>query len=418
MKAGRKNTQNNPKVKVQAITLEDIMQPTRTDHFTAAEEVLAVALELSNGAWKIALHDGKREKPAIQTVSDKAAARRLDEAAQEIEKIKTKWGLAPGVRTVVLYEAGQDGFWIQRALSKRGYEVLICDPASIPVERHARRAKTDRLDAIKLVLCLRAWLRGEFDRMHVNRVPSIEAEAQRHLARDRGELQKEAMQHRDRIRKLLRTVGCWQSVEGDVATRMDKGEFRCHDGAALPPELQARLSRECRRLTLAEQQFAALEKDLFKQLPKPVQKRITDLERLKAVGPVGATRLVLELFWRSFENRRQVGACVGLAPQPYDSGESRIDQGISKQGNRRVRSLLIEMAWLWLRYQPGSAMARWFAQRTQGNGQNKRGKRIAIVAVARRLVIALWRYLEQGVIPEGAILKTTSNCAAKRGAAA
>ncbi|WP_051974576.1 IS110 family transposase [Cupriavidus necator] len=392
------------------------MQPTRINHSIPAEDVLAVALELSNNTWKIALHDGKREKPAIQTVAAKVPACRLDEAMQAIEKIKTKWGIGPGVRTVVLYEAGQDGFWIERALSKLGYEVVICDPASIPVERHARRAKTDRLDAIKLVLCLRAWLRGEHDRMHVIRVPAVETEAQRHLVRDRGELQKETLQHRDRIRKLLRTVGCWQDVEGDIAKRLAKGEISCYDGAAIPAQLHARLTRECQRLALAQQQLAALEKDLVRQLPEPAQKRIADLQRLKAVGPVGATRLVLELFWRSFDNRRQVGACVGLAPQPYDSGQSRVDQGISKQGNRRVRSLLIEMAWLWLRYQPGSAMAQWYVQRTQGNSQNKRGKRIAIVAVARRLVIALWRYLTHGILPEGALLKNSKTTGLKRSA--
>jgi transposase len=379
------------------------MQPTRTNDFTPVDEVLAVALELSSKSWKIALHDGKREKPAIHTVSGAPAAQRLDEAVQKIEEIKAKWGLAADVRTVVLYEAGQDGFWIQRELSKRGYEVLICDPASIPVERQKRRAKTDRLDAIKLVLTLRGWLRGEYDRMHVIRVPTVEAEAQRQLVRDRGELQKETQQHRDRIRKLLRTVGCWDDVGGDLAARLGKGELRCHDGAPLPAPLQLRLERERQRLVLVQQQLAELERGLLEQLPPACRQRVADLERLKGVGEVGATRLVLELFWRKFENRRQVGACVGLVPQPYDSGESRVDQGISKQGNRRVRALLVEMSWLWLRYQPESAMAKWFAQRTQG-GQ-KRGKRIAIVAVARRLVISLWRYLEHGVVPEGAVLK-------------
>lgn len=379
------------------------MQPTRTNDFTPVDEVLAVALELSSKSWKIALHDGKREKPAIHTVSGAPAAQRLDEAVQKIEEIKAKWGLAADVRTVVLYEAGQDGFWIQRELSKRGYEVVICDPASIPVERQKRRAKTDRLDAIKLVLTLRGWLRGEYDRMHVIRVPAVEAEAQRQLVRDRGELQKETQQHRDRIRKLLRTVGCWDDVGGDLAAHLGKGELRCHDGAPLPAPLQLRLERERQRLVLVQQQLAELEKGLLEQLPPACRQRVADLERLKGVGEVGATRLVLELFWRKFENRRQVGACVGLVPQPYDSGESRVDQGISKQGNRRVRALLVEMSWLWLRYQPESAMAKWFAQRTQG-GQ-KRGKRIAIVAVARRLVISLWRYLEHGVVPEGAVLK-------------
>ena len=379
------------------------MQPTRNNNFTPADEVLAVALELSNNSWKIALHDGKREKPAIQTVSGDSAARRLCEVMQEIDKFKAKWDLAADVRTVVLYEAGQDGFWIERELSRRNYEVVICDPASIPVERHKRRAKTDRLDAIKLVLTLRGWLRGEYDRMHVIRVPTPEAEAQRQLVRDRGELQKETQQHRDRIRKLLRTVGCWD-VGGDLTTRLRDGDLRCHDGSALPAQLQQRLERECERMELAHQQLVALEKSMAEQLPPTVRQRIANLERLKAVGPVGATRLVLELFWRHFDNRRQVGACVGLVPQPYDSGESRVDQGISKQGNRRVRALLIEMSWFWLRYQPDSALSKWFAQRT-GDGKNKRGKRIAIVAVARKLVIDLWRYLEHGVIPAGAQLK-------------
>lgn len=381
------------------------MLPTQEKDFTRGDEVLAVSLELSKGSWKVALHDGRRDKPAIHAVSSEAAGARLGQVVGLIEGTRKKWGLAAGCRVVVSYEAGQDGFWISRALTKLGYEVLIVDPASIPVERQARRAKTDRLDAIKLVTSLRAWLRGERDRMHVIRVPEIPAEAQRHLARDRGELQKEVQQHRDRIRKLLRTVGCWAEVERDFAERLAQGEVRCYDGAALPPEMRERLTREGQRLALVQQQLAELQAALVGQLPQPVRERITQLTRLKGVGQVGAMRLVLELFWRNFSNRRQLGACVGLVPQPYDSGESRVDQGISKQGNRRVRALLIEMSWMWLRYQPHSALSRWFAQRTQGTGPNKRSRRISIVAVARRLVIALWRYLKDGVIPEGAQIK-------------
>lgn len=381
------------------------MLPTQEKDFTLGDEVLAVSLELSKGSWKVALHEGKREKPAIHAVSGEAAGARLGQVAGLIEATRKKWGLAAGWRVVVSYEAGQDGFWISRALTKLGYEVLIVDPASIPVERRARRAKTDRLDVIKLVTSLRAWLRGERDRMHVIRVPEIAAEAQRHLVRDRGELQKEVQQHRDRMRKLLRTVGCWVDIERDFAERLAQGEVRCYDGAGLAPQMHQRLARECQRLALVQQQLAELEAALVGQLPQPVRERITQLTRLKGVGEVGAMRLILELFWRNFSNRRQVGACVGLVPQPYDSGESRVDQGISKQGNRRVRALLIEMAWMWLRHQPHSALSRWFAQRTQGTGANKRSRRIGIVAVARRLVIALWRYLKEGVIPEGAQLK-------------
>lgn len=381
------------------------MLPTQEKDFTRGDEVLAVSLELSKGSWKVALHDGRREKPAIHTVSGEAAEARLGQVVGVIEATRKQWGLAAGWRVVVSYEAGQDGFWIHRALGKLGYEVLIVDPASIPVERRARRAKTDRLDAIKLVMSLRAWLRGERDRMHVIRVPESAAEAQRHLVRDRGELQKEVQQHRDRMRKLLRTVGCWVEVERDFAERLAQGEVRGYDGAALAPELRERLTRECQRLALVQQQFAELQAALVGQLAQPVREPITRLTRLKGVGEVSAMRLVLELFWRHFSNRRQVGACVGLVPQPYDSGESRVDQGISKQGNRRVRALLIEMAWMWLRHQPHSALARWFVHRTQGTGANKRSRRIGIVAVARRLVIALWRYLKDGVIPEGAQLK-------------
>jgi transposase len=369
---------------------------------------LAVALELSKNSWKVALHDGRRDKPAIHTVASEQASKRLAEAVEHIKGTQKKWGLSDQTRIVVLYEAGQDGFWIERSLSALGYEVLIVDPASIPVERRSRRAKTDRLDAIKLVVCLLGWLRGECDRMHVIRVPTAEAEAQRHLARDRGELQKEIGQHRDRIRKLLRTVGCWDSVEGRFSKRLEQGAVQSQDGQPLPAQLKARLERECERLALVEKQLAALEASLVEELPEAVSKRIEQLMRLKAIGRVGASRLVLELYWRDFDNRRQVGSCVGLVPQPYDSGESRVDQGISKQGNRRVRALLIEMAWFWLRYQPGSVMAKWFAQRTGGVGPNKRGKRIAIVAVARRLAIALWRYLKYGEIPAGAEFKASA----------
>jgi len=365
-----------------------------------------VSLELAAAKWKVALHDGRREKPAVHAVAQPQAAARLQAVLDLIEAHKEKWLLPAGVRVVVSYEAGQDAFWICRALQARGIECYVVDPASIPVERHKRRAKTDRLDVIKLVTNLRAWLRGERDRMHVVHVPSPQDEASRQLMRDRGQLQKEVQQHRDRMRKLLVTLGCWDEVNHKAfAGRLARDQVRCHDGAPLPPELRERLLRECERLALAEQQLAALEKTREASLPAPARQRRDDLARLKGIGEVGASRLALELFWREFGNRRQVGACVGLVPQPYDSGESQVDQGISKQGNRRVRALLVEMAWTWLRYQPASALAQWFNQHTQGTGPNRRARRIAIVAVARRLVIALWRYLKDGVIPEGAQMK-------------
>ncbi len=310
----------------------------RTDQtFTTGgeETVLAVSLELAAAKWKVALHDGRREKPAVHTVAQPQAAARLQAALDVIEQQKLQWSLPAGTRVVVSYEAGQDAFWICRALQAHGIECYVVDPASIPVERHKRRAKTDRLDAIKLVINLRAWLRGERDRMHVVHVPSPQDEASRQLMRDRGELQKEVLQHRDRMRKLLATLGCWDEVDHKAfAGRLARNEVKCHDGAPLPPELRERLLRECERLALVTQQLAALEKTRQTCVPAPARRRSDDLARLKGIGEVSASRLALELFWREFSNRRQVGACVGLVPQPYDSGESHTDQGISRQGNR------------------------------------------------------------------------------------
>lgn len=381
------------------------MQPTQALNFTHDGEVLAVSLELANKSWKIGLDDGKRKVPLVKVVDHAQAAGRVGEVLAVIAAAKAKFGLAPGVPVVVVYEAGQDGFWIQRDLEALGMQVLVVDPASIPVERKKRRAKTDRLDAILLVQTLRAWLRGERNRMRVVHVPAAAAEAQRHLVRDRGILQKEIGQHRDRMRKLLRLVGCWESDRGDLKGRLERGEVQDRHGSALPAELRERLLRECARLQLVEAQLAGLEQTLPEQLPAVVQERLLQLMQMKAVGLVGAERLLLELFWRNFNNRREVGSCVGLAPQPYDSGESRVDQGISKAGNQRVRALVIEMAWMWLRYQPQSALAQWFNKRTSGTGSNKRSRRIAIVAVARRLVILLWRYLKDGVLPQDVMLK-------------
>jgi transposase len=378
------------------------MQPTQGKNVKAT---MAVSMDLSGNTWKLALTDGQRERPSLCVAKAGEPARRLHEVIERIEQQAEHWGMPQDREVVVIYEAGQDAFWIARALEARGIRVLVVDAASIPVARQRKRAKTDRLDALLLLGCLQSWLAGQRHGMRMVHVPAAQAEMHRQLPRDRGQLQKEIGQHRDRIRKLLRTVGCWQELHGDIGARLQAGEFACWDGQRLPQELNQRLQREAERLQLAQGQLAALERALLPQLPEPLRERIAQLARLRGVGWVGALRLVLELYWRNFRNRRQVGSCVGLVAQPYDSGDSRIDQGISKQGNRRVRALLIEMAWMWLRYQPDSAIARWFTERTATGAANKRGKRIAIVAVARRLAIALWRYLSDGVVPQGAQFK-------------
>lgn len=385
------------------------MQPAHTQDFTLDNQTLTVAMELASKQWKVALQDGLRPRPTVLTTKEEGAAERLAEFVAMVEKARRDWQLPVDGRVVILYEAGQDGFWICRALEPLGFEVLVVDPASIPVERKKRRAKTDRLDAIRLLSCLRGWLRGERDRLHAVRVPTPEAEEIRHLVRERGQLQKEIGAHCDRMRKLLRTVGCWVEVGPTFLQQLEREEVRCHDGVALPQCLRQRLMRECHRLAVTQQQLKELEATLPEYLPAQTAALVATLMKLRGIGQVGANRLMLELFWRRFDNARQVGSCVGLVPQPYDSGESRVDQGISRQGNRRVRALLIEMAWMWLRHQPGSALAQWFMRRTNTGSADrsagKRGKRVAIVAVARKLVIALWRYLKDGVVPEGAELK-------------
>lgn len=381
------------------------MRTAYDEQHKADDRVLAVALELAKASWKVALSDA-RHNPRIKNADAQQPLARVEQVLALIEDARVRWALPGDVRVVVLYESGQDGFWIQRALAVRGIETLIIDPASLPVERKARRAKTDRLDACRLVEALLGWLRGERQRFRVLRQPSVTQEDSRHWGREREQLQREMQQHRDRMVKLLTTQGCWEKLDRAFAQRLANGELHDWEGKPLGATLVARLQRELTRWQQARDQFRQLEQESAARFSAPQQAQLTQLVQLRGVGPVSAQRLVLELFWRHFANARQLGACVGLVPQPYDSGTMRKDQGISKQGNRRVRALLIELAWMWLRHQPDSTLSRWFASKVQGD--SKRSRRVAIVALARRLLIALWRYLERGVPPEGSQLKAVA----------
>ncbi|MFC5697184.1 IS110 family transposase [Pseudomonas sp. GCM10022186] len=381
------------------------MRTAYVEQHSANEPVLAVALELAKACWKVALSDARRN-PRLQTADAPQPLARLEQVVQQIEAARARWALPQSVTVVVVYEAGQDGFWLQRALQARGVETLVIDPASLLMERRLRRAKTDRLDALRLVEALLAWLRGDRRRFQVVRAPRVEDEDRRHWGRERQQLQRELQQHRNRIEKLLATVGCWTRL--DRAGRQQLAEGRLQDWAGQPlgAALQARLQRELQRWQDARTQLRQLEREHAQRLGTRQTEQVARLTQLRGIGTVGARQLVLELFWRHFRNRRQLGACVGLVPAPYDSGTLRVDQGISKQGNPRVRALLVEQAWLWLRYQPDSALSHWFAKKAGGDG--RRSRRVAIVALARRLVIALWRYLEHGELPAGATLKAVS----------
>lgn len=363
---------------------------------------LAVCVEIAAAKWVVASYSGGAGRIRRKVLSEDGSELRFEALVQEVAQARGKLGVGQDAPVVVAYEAGQEGFWLVRALRARGIPAEVIDPVSLQVDRRARRAKTDRLDAEALVLALWRWMRGEDRALRMVRVPSVADEDNREWQRERERLMGEQRGCVDRIVKKLRTQGVWTGLDRQVRQRLREGTLRRHDGELLAPMLQAALVIELDRAEAAQARRKEWERKQA-ELSSPALGRIDQLAQLRGVGPVSARQLVLLLFWRIFENRRQVGACTGLVGMPYDSGTMRQDQGISKAGDPKLRSVLVELAWMWLRYQPDSAIAQWFAQRSQGGG--KRGKRILIVAVARRLAIAFWRYLAHGQIPQGAQLK-------------
>jgi len=361
---------------------------------------MAIAVEISSAKWLVGSYAGGASTVRRKALTEETAWGRFSALLEEIAEARRRQRLTEGAAVVVAYEAGQEGFWLVRALRARGVNAEVIDPVSLPVDRRARRAKTDRLDVEALAKALWRWCEGDRTALRMVRIPSAAAEDEREWERERDRLKSERRALHDRLVKKLRTQGVW-ILPPNWRAQLHEGNLRTWSGAELPAMLQAMLQRELQRLDEVEVHLRALQREA--RFNGSTQQRIERLMRLFGVGKVGARALALRLFWRNFDNRRQVGACVGLVGTPYDSGTLRQDQGISKIGDPKLRGLLVELAWMWLRYQPDSAMARWFAQRTQGAGA--RGKRVMIVAVARRLVIALWRYLAQGVVPEGARLK-------------
>ena len=307
---------------------------------------------------------------------------------------------------MVIQEAGLDGFWLHRLLAASGIESHVVDPASIAVDRRHRRAKTDAIDGETLLRTLMAWARGERRVCSMVQAPSREEEDRRRLTRERGTLLKERIQHTNRIKGLLSGQGIqdYDLLDKDRLARLDT--LRTGDGHPLPPMLKSEIRRELDRVELVTTQLKAVEqaRDALLRTETPGLKTPAALLiKLKGIGPEFASLLWLEALFRGFANRRQVAAYAGLAPSPWQSGSTDREQGISKAGNRRLRHTMIELAWFWLRHQPGSALSRWFHARA-GDGKG-RVRRIAIVALARKLLVALWRYVTQGVVPEAAEFK-------------
>jgi transposase len=372
--------------------------------------VLYLAFELGRNTWKLAFTIGAGQKPRLRSL----AAGSLVGLDLEIKRAKERFGLPPEARVLSCYEAGRDGFWLHRFLSHEGVRNLVVDSASIAVNRRKRRAKSDRLDAVKLVSMLIRWHHGEEHVWAVVRVPTLDDEDRRQLHRELIRLKAERTGHDNRIKGLLAGLGLSvTTIDAGFAERI--GRLRQWDGAGVPPGLRQRLLREFQRRQLVAEQIRGLEAERRKGLVEqgdPQMDQVRRLLRLKGIGPNTAWLLVREVFgWRRIRNRRQLASLAGLTPSPYDSGESRREQGISKAGNRRVRWMMIELAWLWLRYQPDSELSRWFRRRF-GAG-NSRARKTGIVAVARKLLVALWKYLETEEVPAGAEVRAAK---AKAGA--
>jgi len=364
---------------------------------TSVAPKLYMALELSASKWKVALADGQRAASQHTLTAGSLAG-----LLQLIDRAKKRCGLTGALKVMSCYEAGRDGFWLHRWLLEQGIANVVVDSSSIEVNRRARRAKSDGLDVAKLYEMLVRFVGGEKRVWRVVHVPSVEQEDQRRVHRELERLKRERNAHVNRIRSLavLHNVRLERVGGRGWSERLEQLKEQ------VPPALWAEIARESVREKLVWEQMLALEQMRKEQVKAMLGQGgpLVSLLKLRALGLQSAWVLVREVFgWRRFSNRRQLAGCVGLNPSPYDSGDSQCEQGISKAGNRRVRALLVEIAWYWLRYQPHSALTEWFNRRFAAGG--KRMRRIGIVALARRLLIALWRYLEHGLLPEGAQLK-------------
>jgi len=365
-----------------------------------------ITIELSQKSWLVTLHSPDQDKLSRHQLAGGDHAGLLALIGRIRDRAARALGGVPAVASC--YEAGYDGFWLHRLLLAAGITNYVLDPASIAVDQRARRVKTDRIDGETMLRTLMAFLRGEPRVVRIVRVPSAEQEDARRASRERDRLVREQTAHTNRIKALLRLLGMaignprrrdWLSW---LATQRD------WQGQAVPPQMLGEIRHEHARLMLVRERLDALAKTPAQADPTPAAAQMTErselLLRLKCLGPAFATTLTNEVFYKDFRNRREVASYFGLTPSPWRSGGIDRDQGISKAGNPRARCAAIELAWLWLRHQPNSKLTLEYRKRTLDAG--KRIKRVAIVALARKLVVALWRYLTTGLVPEGAVLKT------------
>ena len=360
-----------------------------------ARETVYAAIELSKKTWVLGIATPDRDRPSIHRITG-------GNFGELLARLRVA---ARGERRIlVCYEAGYDGFWLARALSKLEIECRVLDPASIQVNRRARRVKTDRIDVLALLRALIAIDRGERHVCAVVRVLSIEEEDARRSHRERQRLIRERTGHINRIKGLLFAQGI-RGIEPKLRlTRIEFVALQTAEGHPLPERLRRELEREYIRLDLIETQLRQVEKerDAADAQDPAVERKRRMLVALQGVGGTSAAILAREVFARSFANRRHLGSYLGLTPSAYDSGTTTRCQGISKAGNSWARRVLIEVAWLWQKHQPASPLSHWYLQKT--TGQSSRMRRIMLIAMARKLAISLWRYVETGLVPEGVVI--------------
>ena len=373
----------------------------RAEYTGTTAPCLYLAFELGIEEWKLGFTTEPGATPRLRTMP----AGDRDRLAREIADAKQWFGLKATAPVRSCYEAGRDGFWLHRYLASIGIENVVVDSSSIEVNRRRRRVKSDRLDARKLVSMLVRYHAGEREVWSVVRVPTGEDEDRRQPHRELRTLKKERTRVTNRVKGLLAAQGIRLPKGTDVRAAL--ATVRLWDGSPLPAALRARLARECEQAEFLRTKIRALERERQRAIAHgrdAALDKVRQLLRLRAIGPTGASVYVHEFFgWRQFHNRKEVGAAAGLTPTPYQSGEASREQGISKAGSRHIRAVAIDTAWAWLRFQPQSRLSRWYQARFGGGGA--RARKVGIVALARKLLIELWRFLEFGTVPEGARLK-------------
>ena len=379
------------------------MTTTRTSESTplTAPSSLLLAFELGDRTWKLGFTTGLGQRPRVRQVPAGAVGQVLEEIARMKRQLKL-----PATAVVIsCYEAGREAFSLHRYLVAHGVRNAVVDSSSIEVKRRARRAKTDRLDLAGLLTLLARYLAGERRVWSIVRVPSVAEEDARQLHRTWTTVQHDRTRLIARLQGVLLTQGLRLRLTDDLPPQL--AAARLWDGTPVPPGLTARVLRIWTQLTVVETQLKELAQERARLAVDPATttgRYVQCLPTLRGVGPVSAWVLATEIFgWRQIQNARQLGGLVGLVPAPYQSGETTHDQGIPRTGNKRVRQLLVQLAWTWLRYQPTSTLAQWYQQHFSRG--SRRMRRIGIVALARKLLVALWRYVDQGVIPDGAVLK-------------